>query len=160
MENHNEYYEDHFEENKRPGFLTFLCILTFIGSGYWLLFNLLVPVYAPVMLEMLHGASNFPNISNSIKIFEQIAVTPIWQFYLLAFFCATSILGAIYMLKMKKVGFHIYVISQLAQMCIGQFIIGENFKPNFSGLLFTLIFIGLYSIYYKKFTTLNAENNE
>ena len=160
MENYNEYHEDYFEEKKRPGFLTFLCILTFIGSGYWLLFNLFVPVYAPMMLEMLYGASGFPNISGSIAVFEQIIVTPAWQFYLLAFFCATSILGAIYMLKMKKIGFHIYVISQLAQMCIGQFIIGGLFKPNISSMLFALIFISLYGMYYKKFTALNMEEDE
>jgi hypothetical protein len=87
-------------------------------------------------------------------------VTPIWQFYLLAFFCATSITGAVYMLKMKRIGYHIYVISQLAQMCIGQFLIGEYFKPNFFGLFITLLFIGLYTIYYKKFSGLDTESNE
>ncbi|MCL2290157.1 MAG: hypothetical protein FWC34_05545 [Bacteroidetes bacterium] len=162
MENYNEHYEDPFEENKRPGFLTFLCILTFIGSGYWLLFNLFVPAYISTMLKVLHNTPSFssPAFAAGIQTFEQIAVTPVWQFYLLAFFCATSILGAIYMLKMKKIGFHIYVVSQLAQMCIGQFIIAGFFKPNFSSMLFTLLFIGLYGIYYKKFTALNAENDE
>jgi hypothetical protein len=162
MENYTEHHENYFEENKRPGFLTFLCILTFIGSGYWLLFNLFVPASISTMLEILHSSPSFssPAFTAGIQTFEQIAATPIWQFYLLAFFCATSILGAIYMLKMKKIGFHIYVVSQLAQMCIGQFIIGGNFKPNFSSFLFTLLFIGLYSIYYKKFVTLNEENNE
>jgi len=162
MENYNEHYEDYFEENKRPGFLTLLCILTFIGSGYWLLFNLFVPASISTMLEIMHNTPSFSSgaFAEGIQTFEQIAVTPIWQFYLLAFFCTTSILGAIYMLKMKTIGFHIYVISQLAQMCIGQFLIGGNFKPNISSLFITLLFIGLYSIYYKKFTALTPEPNE
>ena len=127
MENLNEYYENQFEENKRPGFLTFLCVLTFIGSGMSLLTNLVAPSFASMLVEIV---SSQPALASTVEIYEQMAVTPMWQFYLLAFFCATSIMGAVYMLKMKKVGFHIYVISQLAQMFIGQFIIGGFFKPT------------------------------
>jgi hypothetical protein len=152
-------YQDPFEENKRPGFLTFLCVLTFIGSGLSMLSNLFLPMIAPIIVEGLHNSS-FASISGMIETYEQVLVTPIWQFYLLALFCATSILGAVYMLKTKRIGFHIYAISQLAQMGIGQFIIGEYFKPNYFGLFLTLLFIGLYTIYYKKFTSLEKENIE
>ena len=158
MENNYEqpYYENQFEENKRPGFLTFLCVLTFIGSGLSLLSNLMVPIFAPTLLDMLRGSSaSLP--AGALETYEQMATTPIWQFYLLSFFCATSIIGAVYMLKMKRIGFHIYVISQLIQMAIGQFIIGGNFKPSYSSLFITVIFIGLYAIYYKKFSALEEE---
>ncbi|MCL1850225.1 MAG: hypothetical protein FWF70_02295 [Bacteroidetes bacterium] len=146
-------FQEPFEENKRPGFLTFLCILTFIGSGLSLLTNLLMPVFAPALLDMLRNSSATlpPNV---LDIYEQTAATPIWKFYLLAFFCATSLLGAIYMLKMKRIGFHIYAISQLVQMGIGHFIIGGYYKPSFFGIFITVLFIGLYTIYYKKFTGL------
>ena len=155
MENNYEqpYYENQFEENKRPGFLTFLCVLTFIGSGLSLLTYLIMPAFASTLLDILRSsAAAMP--ANALEVYEQMASTPIWQFYLLAFFCATSIFGAVYMLKMKKIGFHFYVISQLAQMAIGQFIIGGSYKPSYFGLFLTLLFIGLYFVYYKKFTVL------
>jgi hypothetical protein len=151
MENQPVYYENPYEENKRPGFLTFLCVLTFIGSGFMLLSNLIMPVIAPVMVEMLRNSSPFPG---AFEAYEKILETPIWQFYLSALFCAISILGAIYMLKMKKIGFHIYVISQLILFVIRQFLMGSLAKPNYAGLFLTLLFIGLYTIHYKQFTTL------
>jgi hypothetical protein len=156
MENYNENYDNPFEENRRPGFLTFLCILTFIGSGISFLSNLIIPAFASIIAEAIRQSSFY----QAAGMYEQMATTPIWQFYLLAFFCASAILGAIYMLKMKKIGFHIYVISQLAQLCIGQFIIGGSFKPNLFGLFMMLLFISLYAIYYKKFTALDVENEE
>jgi hypothetical protein len=153
MENYNDYHENYFEDKKRPGFLTFLCILTFIGSGLSLLTNLVAPIFAPILVDAISQSA----FSEAAGVYEQMAETPIWQFYLLAFFNAAAILGAVYMLKMKRIGFHIYVTSQLVQMCIGQFIIGGFFKPNFFGLTVTVLFIGLYAIYYKKFTGMETE---
>jgi len=157
MENFNETsYPDPFEEKKRPGFLTFLCVLTFIGSGSALLSNLITPLVLPIILDVLKNSSSI--FTNFIEIYEQMLEVPVWQYYFLAFFCATAILGAVYMLKMKKIGFHIYAVSQLAQICIGQFVMGGPFKPNLLGLCGTILFIGLYSIYYKKFTELDEKN--
>jgi len=159
MDNFNETnYYDPFEEKKRPGFLTFLCVLTFIGSGSALLSNLITPPVLPIVVEALRNSSSI--FTNFIEIYEQMLVVPVWQYYFLAFFCATAILGAVYMLKMKRIGFHIYAVSQVAQICIGQFVMGGPFKPNLLSLCGTILFIGLYSIYYKKFTDLDTENIE
>ena len=157
MENFDEHYENPFERNERPGFLTFLCVLTFIGSGFSLLTYLIAPLFAPYFVEVV---SQSPALSSTVEIYEQMAETPMWQFYLLAFFYATSIMGAVYMLKMKTIGFHIYVISQLTILCIGQFIVGGFFKPTVFSLLITVLFISLYGMYYKKFTSLNTESEE
>jgi len=157
MENYNDpIYNDPFEENKRPGFLTFLCVLTFIGSGAALLSNLVTPIFLPIVIEALRNSSSM--FTNFIEIYEQMLEVPVWQYYFLALFCATAILGAVYLLKMKRIGFHIYAISQLAQICIGQFIMGGPFKPNALSLFATALFIGLYAIYYKKYTSLDTEN--
>jgi hypothetical protein len=59
---------------------------------------------------------------------------------------------------MNRIGFHIYTISQLVILAISQFVFGGNMKPKISDLLFTLLFIGLYAIYYKRFTSLEEEN--
>jgi hypothetical protein len=160
MENYYEpVYNNSFEENKRPGFLTFLCVLTFIGSGISLLSSLITPFFAPTFMDILYE-SPIASDPKSMEAFEKILNTPTWHFYLTALFCATSILGAIYMLKMKKIGFHIYVISQLIIFGIGQFLVGNMSKPNYFDLFTTVLFIGLYAIFYKKFTDLDAEEPE
>jgi hypothetical protein len=64
------------------------------------------------------------------------------------------------MLKMKRIGFHIYALSQLIILAMSQFIFGGNMKPKISDLLFTLLFIGLYAIYYKRFTSLEEEKTD
>ena len=156
MENTPDYYETPFEEKNRPGFLTFLCVLTFIGSGSSLLSNLFTPIFLPYFVETMRNNTMFAQL---IETYEQMLELPIWQYYFLAIFCAVAILGAIYMLKMKKIGFHIYAVSQIAQLCIGQFLMGGPFKPNLFSLLSTLLFIGLYAIYYKQFTHLEEQNN-
>jgi len=161
MENFNEYnpYENPFEEKTRPGFLTFLCVLTFIGSGFSLLSQLLSPIMIPFVLEYFQGSA-FGSTPGVLESYEQMAATPVWKFYLTALFCATSILGAIYMLKMKKIGFHIYAVSQLAILAASQFLFGGYLQPKISDLVVTLLFIGLYAIYYKKFTDLEVEQLE
>jgi hypothetical protein len=154
MENYPDptYPETQFEENKRPGFLTFLCILTFIGSGLSLLTQLLMPVTAPMTLEYMQGTS-FADMPGVLDAYEQLVAMPVWQFYMMAFFYATSLIGAIYMLKMKRIGFHIYAISQLLILAAYQFVIGGELKPRPMSLFFTLLFIGLYAIYYRKYTS-------
>jgi hypothetical protein len=158
MENNYEpnVFENQIEENKRPGFLTFLCVLTFMGSGFSLLIHLLMPIMAPMALEFLKESS-FANVPGILEPYEQFMVTPIWKFYMVAFFCATSIIGAIYMLKMKKIGFHIYAVSQLVLLATSLFIFGGSLKPGYTDLFFTILFIGLYAIYYKKFTAIEEE---
>jgi len=154
-----DLYENQFEENKRPGFLTFLCILTFIGSGLSLLSHLLSPIVAPLALEIMRESS-FASIPGMIEAYEQILEVPVWQFYVFAFCSATSIIGAVYMMKMKKIGFHLYTIAQLAILFISQFVVGGNLKPKISDLLITLVFIGLYAMYYKKFVSLETQDAE
>ena len=160
-----EYYDDfnssdnQFEENKRPKFLTALCILTFIGSGFSLISQMIMPITAPIVLEYIQQSfyGGMPGVTES---YEQIIETPIWQFFMNAFFCAISILGAIYMLKMKKIGFHIYTVSKFALLLIAQFLMGGYLAPKFSGLFITLLFIGLYAIYYKKFSAMEPEESD
>jgi len=158
MEQYDDYNasNNQFEENRRPGFLTTLCILTFIGSGFSLLYQMLIPITAPIALEFIQQSS-YASIPGAIETYEQIIDTPMWQFAMNAFFCATSILGAIYMMKMKKIGFHIYTISKFALLLIAQFLMGGYMAPKFSGLFITLLFIGLYAIYYKKFSAMELE---
>lgn len=152
MENYyqTDNSDNQFNENKRSGFLTFLCILTFIISGNFLLSYFIISIFASQFLEILSNSAMVFS-DDFFKIYEQMAAMPTWHFYLLSFFCAISIFGAIYMFKMKKIGFHIYAVSKIALIFTGLYIVGGYLKPAPINLIITLLFIGLYASYYKKF---------
>ncbi len=108
-----ELQEKQIEQpKKRPELLTILCILTFIGSG-------------------LQGISNIFVFSNQELIIEQFIDSPFYnedmhkyfetdsKFFLLnSMVYFTSLLGAIYMWRLKKIGFHLYTMSQIAVLFI------------------------------------------
>ena len=116
---------------------------------------MITPVFAPQLQELVQQQG--VGIPAYMEAFDKIIATPIWQFYLIALFCATSLLGAVYMLKMKKIGFHIYAVSQIAQLAIAQFLMGGTTAVS---VIISLLFIGLYAIYYKKFTDMSDESQK
>lgn len=83
-------------ENKRTGFLTTLCVLTFIGSGFGLLGSVLGLV-----------GSSIPLISMFV---------PKGTFIIILIGLASSslcLIGAIQMWKLKKLGFTFYLLGVL-----------------------------------------------
>ncbi len=61
-----------------------------------------------------------------------------------ALFAALNIIGAALMLKLKKVGFHIYATSQIIALFIPMFYGLVKF-PDVFGTLITALFIWLYA---------------
>ena len=55
----SEFLENEEQQPKRTTFLLVLCILTFIGSGYSLLYYLLLPLAKTHLPEMMEMYSNF-----------------------------------------------------------------------------------------------------
>lgn len=110
----------------RPGMLTALCILTFIGSGLNLLFSLLLLVLSGTISALLADIPGFG---------EAMAALPVWKLILLVLLAATSLYGAITMWKLKKMGFYIYAGAQVVMLAISFGILG---------LIFTVLFIVLY----------------
>ncbi len=86
-------------ENKRPTFLTVLCILTFIGSGLGLLFTLLGIIgtgAAGGLLSGIPGAGSFTVAGSMSKLIISLLLI------------AVSLYGAILMWNLKKLGFFLY----------------------------------------------------
>ncbi len=109
---------------KRPVFLTVLCILTFIGSGLGLLFGLIGLVAAGA----IESFAQYLPVGVDSGIFKSI---------ILIVMLAGSLYGAIQMWKLKKLGFYIYAGANviLLIMSFGIF-----------GLIFTALFIVLYGL--------------
>lgn len=113
--------------SERPTFLTVLCILTFIGSGLAIIGGLLSTVLSGA-LELLGGQipSPFDMLVPETGLFVGIVL-------LLA--AVASLVGAIKMWKLQKLGFMIYAAAQVVALVLGFGVMS---------LIFTGLFIGLY----------------
>lgn len=162
MENDNQqtYYnaQNPFEPQKksRPGFLTFLCILTFIGSGFTVLGNL---VYTFVAKDLTNYPSPFSNPMLEEMLQKMAEVDP-WKYALLAFLSLVSIFGAVFMLYMKKQGFHIYAASQILILFLTPILMLNTFNPGVFSIIVTALFIILYGTFYKHMTWNLKDDNE
>ena len=147
-----DYQNDTFDENgfqkeECPTLLLVLCILTFIGSGFNLLMNAIVAA----------GHTQIPDmISNMADMYEQmgIDVDSILEnimprsAYLLSCICSiASIVGAAFMLSLRRIGFHLYTVAQL---CLFAIPVLFTHTPNYLGLMITLFFVTMYASFLKK----------
>ena len=149
-----EFSENENPQPKRTTFLLVLCILTFIGSGYSLLYYLLLPLTKTQLPEMMELYSNFfkdAAIQSQMKeMFDFMASIPSWKYLLVALGFAGSVVGAALMLKLRKEGFHVYVISQILIFALLSFLIGGPMKSTITDILWTITFILLYFLQLKK----------
>lgn len=125
------------ETGKRSGLLTTLLILTFIGSGLAALAYLALGIAAGAMGSMLEKIPGMSALLGAGIIVALIA-------FILA---AGKIFGAVQMWKMKKTGFFIYAICEVASFAVGAWM---SMKGNagfpIMALVFTGLFIGLYGM--------------
>ena len=113
---------------KRPGLLTVLCILTFIGSGLGTLFMLLATVGMGALMESIPGLGAAMGGGTA-------------YFAISTVLAAASLYGAIQMWKLKKLGFFIYAGAGVVGI-----ILPLAFGLPFSamGAVFPVLFIVLY----------------
>ena len=144
----------------RPILLTVLCVLTFIGSGFGVFANLIAMFAAPFLelfqTSMLDEA--FSHLGNNpgdefVKQALDMALLVIDNFLGITLskfiFYALSLVGAIMMFRMKKIGFYLYIVAQIGFLFIGPIFLGWNMFVSsalfFSGF-FSILFIALYGI--------------
>lgn len=114
---------------QRPTFLSVLCILTFIGSGFSVLGYLLTTVFKGVIDSLMSSLPLpiVPEVSVVSGIFGLIAA-------------AASLYGAIKMWKMEKIGFYLYAAGQIVMLVLGF---------GIWSFIFTALFIVLYGLNFK-----------
>jgi hypothetical protein len=116
------------ETAKRPGFLTALCVLTFIGSGLGTLFMILATVGMGALMESIPGMADLMGGGTA-------------YFAVGAILSAGSLYGAIQMWKLKKIGFFIYAAAGVLGI-ITPLLFGISFSTM--GAIFPILFIVLY----------------
>ena len=149
-----EFPENEDMQPKRSTLLLVLCILTFIGSGYSFLYYLLLPLAKTQLPEMMELYKNFfkdEAIRDQMsEMLNFMATVPSWKYLLVALGSAGSVAGAALMLKLRKEGFHVYVVSQILIFALLSFLVGGMLKPTINDILWTVTFILLYYLQLKR----------
>ncbi len=128
------------EQKKRPVFLTVLCILTFIGSGLGVLGGAIGLVAAGAATSL----SKIPMLGPALATAASFGIVYTLINLVLA---AASLYGAIMMWKLKKTGFWIYLVAQVAMLIVPVFFMGiAGLVGSVLGLVFTAAFIIMYAI--------------
>jgi len=127
---------------KRPQLLTILCILTFIGSGLFVFFFFIVAVnYEGIMEIMRTVYENMPEPEPEARFLLDAPR----DFFLISFILlASSVLGAIMMWNLRKIGFHLYTSSQLIYLVLPFIYFGGETNPMLN-IIFTALFVYLYA---------------
>ncbi|MDD4576022.1 MAG: hypothetical protein PHI36_06300 [Bacteroidales bacterium] len=141
----NETQNQFIQSNKRPVLLTILCILTFIASGFSALSNISWAILYDTFSEIL--------LTNESPLVQQMADTILATnrslFFVDFILYIGSVAGALLMFNLKKIGFHIYTVSNILLVLTPAFFV-EGQGINFMGLiLITLPFIVLYAMHLK-----------
>lgn len=163
------------QENKRTGFLSTLCILTFIGTGLMLLMTLVGTPNAfksadEMATEMMDNVSKYAETNPEVAemMSGQIDELMETQKYALSNWILgllgniLTLIGAIWMWNLKKTGFYLYCAAELIPSIISMFFFGgvkmmtatfsmmgmESLGTIMIGIMITLdlLFIGLYAM--------------
>jgi hypothetical protein len=159
MENRNQNPDLFVAERKElPGMLNVLTILTFIGCALSYMGALWSFVgkdnYDEQMRELEEAVDKAPNntlrniAESSMEMFQK---TYEYRYLLLAvgLVCTTlCLIGAIQMRRLKKSGFTIYVIGELAPLAVSAAVIGFGSLMGEITLIISTVFAVLFVILY------------
>ena len=130
------------ETKNRPELLTVLCILTFIGSGTSMLANGVLYLMFDQLKELIEQQSVFSFMGSEVDLSFLLDIKS--GFFLTQILIyALALYGAVQMFQLRKIGFHLYAMAQIALL-----IIPKIFVPNlpfpFFELMVSAVFVYLY----------------
>jgi hypothetical protein len=133
-----EQQDIHKEPQKRPVMLTWLCILTFIGSGLGVAGFLAASVNYEQTMEVFRVLyADMPEASFLLD-------APRGFFIISLLLSAFSVIGALFMWNLRKTGFHIYTSAQLINLIIPMIYFGGETNPMLN-IAVTVLFVYLYA---------------
>ena len=118
--------------------LTFLCIVTFIGSGMGVVGFFAVAIDYETSMEALKLLyADMPEASFLMNAPQEF-------FFISLILMMASVMGAVLMWNLRKVGFHLYTSSQLIYLIL-PFIYFNNETNPFLNIILTALFVYLYA---------------
>ncbi len=152
------------EGPKRPTFLTVLCILTYVGVGIGIVMSIMgwwalhaAQAMVDATSSMAEGMANasgtdmnavpgmadaMASANSAVKWANVTLITGIVGSLL-------CLVGALQMWKLKKTGFFIYVVGELAPVIVSAILLGGSAFGGMSlvmGAIFPLLFVILYGL--------------
>jgi hypothetical protein len=127
---------------KRPELLTILCILTFVGSGSSFVANGFLYLMFDQVKEIIGQQEELSFLGSEINLSFLLEIKPVF-FFIQAALYFLSVMGAYQMFKLRKVGFHLYAVSQILLLIIPKVFIPVLPFPFFE-LVVSTVFIFLY----------------
>lgn len=110
MEQINFNQENLIEDKEiRNKFLTRLCYLSFIGSGFAVLAGVFYTLFLDQILTIL--IQNPSEMNDAMA--ETLSILPKSYFATEAILALFSLIGVIFMWNLKKIGFHFYTIANV-----------------------------------------------
>jgi hypothetical protein len=168
----NNLYDYETEPEKRQSFLTWLCILTFIGSGWAIVSD--TGAYstahktATMFSQNIKVQINDSTLENGVtirgnhrpigakmkasisKIFKEDNIRETAIGGLVA--ALLTLAGALFMWKLKRTGFYLYIAGVVVGILVPFFVFGNDLiavgASSFASF-FGLIFIALYAVNWK-----------
>ena len=153
-----EYQNFENPEPQRPTGLSIACVLSFINAGFQFLSNIFwFLAYNTIQSlgqdeDYLEMMEKFMPDTGEIEaaMQAQLAISRV-SYLITALLFVGSFIGVLYMWKLQKRGFHIYAISQiLILIATAVFVTSITGASIVSPAVLTVIWIGIYFIYYRK----------
>jgi hypothetical protein len=166
MDTIEDYEGSELKQNeKRPGLLTVLCILTFVNVGMSL-FSLLASLFSGPLgeEEMTEQRVQFVKIADEMKSMNLFSFAEIFDklqrmseslnehFYfnsvVSVLVLLVGLVGTLMMWQGKKLGFHLYIGYSLLAIIQIYFFVSPSDVPSFVviwGLLMSVLFVFMYS---------------
>lgn len=137
--------------DRRPSFLSVLCVLTFIGSGCSLLSNFCMGLSFDMLRTMLQEdafASYWAMMPEMQANMERMFEVPRYYYFLAGILYSVSLAGAVMMWSLKRKGFHFYTIAQCMVILLEMLLVPATGLP-WSALVWTGLFVALYGVHLK-----------
>ena len=175
-------YEFESEPQKRPSFLTWLCILTFIGSGWSIISCIWSYTTAPNTLVIFNQnremSSESTNLKDTAAVKMRREESPFEKRVKASFSkilkeenirkaaiggliaSLLTLAGALLMWRLKRSGFFIYIAGVAFGIIVPFYLYGNDLiavgATSFANF-FGLVFIALYALNLKSMSTKNVE---
>ena len=158
---------------KRPGALSFVLILSMIGSGWCILMNLMSAITRSLLASMMENSdtaqlsesistmySNSMGIDPAImaETMERFMEIPAYSYIITSLLYIASLVGVIMMWKMRKTGFHVYTLAQLLVLLITA-MLGKAYI-GMGDIMMTILFVAFYAVNFFKKTVYTQVNEK
>ena len=153
---------DPFNENKRTRspWLVVLAVLTFIFSGFSFLGYFMLSFTSGFFPSVIETYENMGMPSEMIEVMQKMAEVPSWQYLLLSLGYALAVVGAALMLKINKVGFHLYVIAQIWLFVMSNLVIKGAMTMNWVSIFTTILIIACYWLLMREALMIKQNNDQ